>query len=426
MAIYTSGCMLCLLTQAQPLDRAYTCPAMNDGRIRICTYICMTQGNVRRLMGRLQQDSAIMTSRLLTRIALLGSMHDFQTIGYQSSRVSFKEHRIRCQQQYPKFHFCFRTVPFTRGSMFLLYSLVYFGASFAALILPDNVLRQPLNFSTTAIAPGNHTLGGWPPEGAWTPLGGDLSFTFDWYGSYLSPNKWNDIRVAFDDIKNRVEGYPDWSTSRKMVFRSGYVLAEFCDFEEGKVSAVEAAKVVKAIKDFIFIFGYKPREMQISICKARREMMELLILFKDNPSPHWPKHLPFDEYVRIDQKISIYLYGRDAEPSSNDRIHATLDELERHFKWIHTTKKEMKHYTYSNRYLKLIVEGAVSGDTKDRMTQGLLIETIIHIRHLYFFKGFGPRELSMRYLVLHGQVWREVGKVFIHFTDLDSTDRAIE
>ena len=315
------------------------------------------------------------------------------------------------------------------GAIRILYILVYFGVSYAALIVPDNILRQPLNLSTTVTGLGNHTLGGWPPTGAWTPLGGDLFIHWLGYGYYAIQNKWNFIRVAFDDIKNQIENSPSWSTSGVVTYRSGYVVAKMYHENKGgreHVSAVEAAKVVKAIKDFTFIFGYKPREVLVSIRKARNVLMHLALQWEPGVSAEWPMDLPFDTSVGEDTKMSIYLYGRDAEPSSIDGIRETLSELSEGFNTKHDWWHEIKHYTYSNEYVKLIAEGVVTGDKKDRMTWFDLYDILRVISYSYFAKEFGPRELAVRCTRLHGEVWREVGKVFIYFTDLDSIERAIE
>ena len=317
------------------------------------------------------------------------------------------------------------------GSMFVLYTLVYFGASFAALMIPDNVLRRPLNFSTTTIAPGNHTLGAWPPIGTSLRLGDDLSIEFEWYGDYAPRNKWNDIRVAFDDIRNRVENYPYWSTSgHRLTYRSGYIYATLFYFVargQEEISAVEAAKVVEAIQGFAFTYDNGPRELQIEIRKARRLSTMLNIKWASGRSREWPLNLPFNAFSDSHEKIEIYSYGRDAEPSSINGIHVTLSRLIYGFNKKHDWWHEMKHYTYSNEYVKLIAEGVVSGDTEDRMTWRDLYMIIRYgTIDSYFAKGLGPRELALRYMKLHGQVWREVGKVFIYFTDPDSTERAIE
>ena len=354
-------------------------------------------------------------------------MHVFQSIGYPSSRISFK---VVWYASNGTPSSTFVSARLTMGAMYILYSLVYFGVSYAALIVPDNILLQPLNISTTEITLGNHTLGGWPPRGAWTPLGGDLFIHWLFLGDYAPQNQWNNIRVAFDDIKNRIENYPYWSTSRLLTYRSGYVVAEMTHlYERGRdqISAVEAAKVVKAIRDFIVIFGYKPRELTVSLRKARSVRMILYFRWQRDVSHEWPMDLPFDVSPVSDKKMLVYLYGRDAEPSSIDGIRVTLSKLVYGLGKKQETWHEMKHYTYSNEYVKLIAEGVVSGDTKDRMTWGDL-ETITGygIFDSYSAKGFGPRELAVRCMKLHGQDWREVGKVFIYFTDLDSTERAIE
>jgi hypothetical protein len=241
---------------------------------------------------------------------------------------------------------------------------------------------------------------------------------------------WNDIRVAFDDIKNRIENYPYWSASGQLTYRSGYVVADMIhrnDRGRDQVSAVEAARVVKAIKDFTFIFGYKPRELGVSIRKARSVLMRLHVRWERDVSHEWPIDLPFDTSLKEDMKMLTYLYGRDAEPSSIDGIRVTLSKLAYGLFITHDWWHEMKHYTYSNEYVKLIAEGVVSGDTKDRMTWGDLCMIIRNgIMNSYFAKGFGPRELALRCMKPDGEVWREVGKVFIYFTDLDSIERAIE
>ena len=75
-----------------------------------------------------------------------------------------------------------------------------------------------------------------------------------------------------------MENDPFWLTDEGFFYRSGYVAARLDRPGLGlKLSAVEAGKVVKVIKDFTFIFGYKPRELSIMISKARRRTMGLLI-----------------------------------------------------------------------------------------------------------------------------------------------------
>ena len=125
-------------------------------------------------------------------------------------------------------------------------------------------------------------------------------------------------------------------------------------------------------------------------------------------------------------KQEIYLFGRDAEPSSIDGIHATLDWLEAQMTREQRWAEEIKHYTYSNEYVKLIAEGIVSGDMERRMTKRDLACVANLIEWLYFHNGFGPRELAVHFLVQGERDWWEIGKMFIFFTDLESTERVSE